>query len=443
MTAPPHHQQRRASQQLRVGQQLRVLVIGSGGREHALAWALSRDPNVVEVHSAPGNPGTAQVGRNHPVVATDPEAVATLAADLGVDLVVVGPEAPLVKGAADAVRGIGIACFGPSKQAARLEGSKAFAKDVMTAAGVPTAAARLCETPAEVAAALDELGPPYVVKDDGLAGGKGVVVTDDRAAAEAHAASCGRVVIEEYLDGPEVSLFAITDGSTVVPLQPAQDFKRAYDGDAGPNTGGMGAYTPLPWAPTDLVDEVQRTVLQPTVDEMARRGTPFSGLLYAGLALTSKGIRVVEFNARFGDPETQPLLARLKTPLGGLLYAAATGALADQPPLQWASGSAVAVVLAAENYPATPVTGGVIGGLDLAGADGTMVVHAGTALDGRGRVVSAGGRVLAVVGTGAELSTARQAAYATIANLELQGSFYRTDIAQQAATEAAQQETAE
>ena len=418
-------------------------MIGSGGREHALAWALSRDPGVVEVHSAPGNPGTAQVGRNHPVAATDPEAVATLAADLGVDLVVVGPEAPLVAGAADAVRGIGIACFGPSKQAARLEGSKAFAKEVMAAAGVPTAAARVCGTPAEVAAALDELGPPYVVKDDGLASGKGVVVTDDRAAAEAHAASCGRVVIEEYLDGPEVSLFAITDGSAVVPLQPAQDFKRAYDGDAGPNTGGMGAYTPLPWAPAELVDEVQRTVLQPTVDELARRGTPFTGLLYAGLALTSKGIRVVEFNVRFGDPETQPLLARLKTPLGGLLYAAATGTLAEQPPLQWSDGAAVAVVLAAENYPASPVTGGVIDGLDVAGADGTMIVHAGTALDAHGRVISAGGRVLAVVGTGAELATARHAAYATIANLDLAGSFYRSDIAQQAADDAAQEKTAQ
>mgnify|MGYP001271697262 CR=1 FL=1 len=418
-------------------------MIGSGGREHALAWALSRDPGVVEVHSAPGNPGTSQVGRNHPVAATDPEAVATLAADLGVDLVVVGPEAPLVAGAADAVRGIGIACFGPSKQAARLEGSKAFAKEVMAVAGVPTAAARVCGTPAEVAAALDELGPPYVVKDDGLASGKGVVVTDDRAAAEAHAASCGRVVIEEYLDGPEVSLFAITDGSAVVPLQPAQDFKRAYDGDAGPNTGGMGAYTPLPWAPAELVDEVQRTVLQPTVDELARRGTPFTGLLYAGLALTSKGIRVVEFNVRFGDPETQPLLARLKTPLGGLLYAAATGTLAEQPPLQWSDGAAVAVVLAAENYPASPVTGGVIDGLDVAGADGTMIVHAGTALDAHGRVVSAGGRVLAVVGTGAELATARHAAYATIANLDLAGSFYRSDIAQQAADDAAQEKTAQ
>ena len=415
-----------------------MLVIGSGGREHALALALARDPGVDEVHSAPGNPGTAQVGRNHPVSVNDPEAVATLAVDLGVDLVVVGPEAPLVAGVADAVRGVGIACFGPSRQAAQLEGSKAFAKDVMAAAGVPTAAARVCETAEQVAAALDELGSPYVVKDDGLASGKGVVVTTDRQAAVDHAASCARVVVEEYLDGPEVSLFAITDGTTVVPFQPAQDFKRAYDDDAGPNTGGMGAYTPLPWAAADLVEEVQRTVLQPTVDEMARRGTPFSGLLYAGLALTGKGIRVVEFNARFGDPETQPLLARLRSPLGGLLYAAATGTLGEQPPLEWSDDAAVAIVLAAENYPVGPVTGGVIGGLDVGGSDGTMIIHAGTGLDGDGRVISTGGRVLAVVGTGPELTTARHAAYATIAHIELPGSFYRTDIARRAAEQDAE-----
>ncbi len=417
-------------------------MIGSGGREHALALALAGDPAVIEVHSAPGNPGTGQVGANHPVVADDPAAVAALATELGVDLVVVGPEAPLVAGVADAVRDAGIACFGPSKAAAQLEGSKAFAKDVMAAAGVPTAAARVCETAADVAAALDELGSPYVVKDDGLAAGKGVVVTTDRRVAVDHAASCGRVVIEEFLDGPEVSLFAVTDGTTVIPLQPAQDFKRAYDDDAGPNTGGMGAYTPLPWAPDDLVDEVLRTVLQPTVDELARRGTPFSGLLYAGLALTGRGVRVIEFNARFGDPETQPLLARLRTPLGGLLYAAATGALAEQPPLEWTDGAAVAVVLAAENYPAGPITGGVIGGLDVGTTDGTMIIHAGTGLDSEGRVISTGGRVLAVVGTGAELATARHAAYATMARLELSGSFYRTDIARRAAEDPAREAAA-
>ena len=310
---------------------VKTLVIGTGGREHALAWALARDPAVTEVHAAPGNPGIAEVATLHEVDPMDAEAVATLAEELGVDLVVVGPEAPLVAGVATGVRTRDIACFGPSTEAAQLEGSKAFAKEVMEAAGVPTAAARVCTTPEEVAAALDAFGAPYVVKDDGLAAGKGVVVTEDREAAVTHAASCGRVVVEEFLDGPEVSLFAITDGRTVYPLQPAQDFKRIFDGDAGPNTGGMGAYTPLPWAPTGLVEEVTRTVLQPTVEEMARRGTPFRGLLYAGLALTSRGVRVVEFNARFGDPETQPLMALLDSPLSELLYAAATGTLADVP----------------------------------------------------------------------------------------------------------------
>ena len=410
-----------------------VLVVGSGGREHALVLALQRDPQVQAVHAAPGNPGTAEVATNHPVDASDGEAVATLARTLGVALVVIGPEAPLVAGVADAVRAAGIACFGPSAAAAQLEGSKAFAKDVMAAAGVPTARAHVCSSDAEVAAALDDFGPPYVVKDDGLAAGKGVVVTDDRQQALEHAARCGRVVVEEYLDGPEVSLFAITDGRTVRPLQPAQDFKRVGDGDTGPNTGGMGAYTPLPWAPAGLVEEVTRTVLQPTVDELARRGTPFAGLLYAGLALTGRGVRVIEFNARFGDPETQPLLARLRTPLAGVLHAAAIGTLDAEPELEWGSGAAVAVVLAAAGYPGTPRTGDPIGGLDGAAEDGSSVVQAGTALDADGRVVSAGGRVLAVVGTGSDLAQARDRAYSRIATLELEGSFYRTDIAAAAA----------
>ena len=344
----------------RVSEGLTVLVIGAGGREHALALALRADPQVRSLYVAPGNPGTAAVATNRRVDILDGTAVASLATEVAADLVVVGPEAPLVAGVADAVRAAGIACFGPSAAAAQLEGSKAFAKDVMAAAGVPTAQARVCDTPEQVTAALDEFGPPYVVKDDGLAAGKGVVVTADREAARAHAAACGRVVVEEFLDGPEVSLFAVTDGTTVLAMQPAQDFKRVGDGDAGPNTGGMGAYTPLPWAASDLVEEVTRTVLRPTVEEMARRGTPFSGLLYAGLALTGAGVRVIEFNARFGDPETQPLLARLATPFGGLLLAAATGALAHHPPLHWRPESAVGVVLAAENYPGTPVTGGVL-----------------------------------------------------------------------------------
>jgi phosphoribosylamine--glycine ligase len=411
---------------------VKTLVIGSGGREHALAWALRRDPQVSQVHIAPGNPGTALVGTNHAVDPLDPEAVAELAARLAADLVVVGPEAPLVAGVADAVRARGIAVFGPSGEAAQLEGSKAFAKEIMDAAGVPTADARVCLDMGEVVAALDEFGPPYVVKDDGLAAGKGVIVTDDRDAAIRHAASCRRVLVEEYLDGPEVSLFALSDGTTVLPFEPAQDFKRVGDGDAGPNTGGMGAYTPLPWAPSELTDEVVKTVIQPTIDELRRRGTPFVGLLYAGLALTRRGVRVVEFNARFGDPETQPLLTRLKTPLGGALHAAATGALADHPPLEWGSGAAVGVVIAAAGYPEAPRKGDPITGADIEG-----VFHAGTALDASGRLVSAGGRVLTVVGTGDTIAEARDAAYAKVARITLPGGFHRNDIAEKAAAASA------
>ena len=408
---------------------MKALVIGTGGREHALARALALDPGVTEVHAAPGNPGIAAVATLHEVDPLNGADVAALAEKLGVDLVVVGPEAPLVGGVADAVTERGIACFGPSAEAARLEGSKAFAKDVMAAAGVPTAAARLCSTPDEAAAALDEFGPPYVVKDDGLAAGKGVVVTSDRSAALAHADACERVVIEEYLDGPEVSLFAITDGFCVYPLQPAQDFKRIRDGDQGPNTGGMGAYTPLPWAPDDLVDEVLSTVLQPTVDEMAHRGTPFRGLLYVGLALTARGVRVVEFNARFGDPETQPLLALLDSPLSPLLLGAATGALGEVERPVFRPGSAVAVVLASAGYPESSSKGDVITGVEAAEAlDGVHVIHAGTALTGDD-LVTAGGRVLAVVGTGSSISAARDVAYAGVGKIQFEGAQHRTDIA--------------
>ncbi|HEX5861283.1 MAG TPA: phosphoribosylamine--glycine ligase [Nocardioides sp.] len=408
---------------------MKALVIGTGGREHALARALSLDPHVTEVHAAPGNPGIATVAALHDVDPMNGAEVAALAEKLAVDLVVVGPEAPLVAGVADAVTERGIACFGPSAEAARLEGSKAFAKEVMTAAGVPTAAARLCSTADEAAAALDEFGAPYVVKDDGLAAGKGVVVTSDRSAALAHAVACERVVIEEYLDGPEVSLFAVTDGSTVYPLQPAQDFKRIRDGDQGPNTGGMGAYTPLGWAPADLVDDVLGTVLQPTVDEMARRGVPFRGLLYAGLALTSRGVRVVEFNARFGDPETQPLLAMLESPLSPLLLGAATGGLADVPPPVFRPGAAVAVVMASAGYPESSSKGDVITGVAAAEElDAVHVIHAGTALAGDD-LVTAGGRVLAVIGTGRSVSSAREAAYAGVGAIHFEGAQHRTDIA--------------
>ncbi|MGD1219425.1 MULTISPECIES: phosphoribosylamine--glycine ligase [Streptomyces] len=417
---------------------MKVLVIGSGAREHALCRSLSLDPDVTALHCAPGNAGIAEVAALHAVDALDGAAVAALATELGAELVVVGPEAPLVAGVADAVREAGIPCFGPSKEAAQLEGSKAFAKDVMAEADVPTARSYVCTTPEEVEEALDAFGAPYVVKDDGLAAGKGVVVTADLEQARAHADACDRVVIEEFLDGPEVSLFAITDGETVVPLQPAQDFKRALDGDEGPNTGGMGAYSPLPWADPKLVEEVVQTVLQPTVDELRRRGTPFSGLLYAGLAITGRGVRVIEFNARFGDPETQVVLARLKTPLAGVLRAAADGTLADLAPLRWSDDAAVTVVVASHNYPDTPRTGDPITGLDDVAAQDAphaYVLHAGTKRDGDA-VVSAGGRVLSVTATGTDLTEARVRAYAAVARIGLDGSQHRTDIAAKAAAEA-------
>jgi phosphoribosylamine--glycine ligase len=428
---------------------MKTLVIGNGGREHALAAGLARDPGVSAVHAAPGNPGMAAVATLHPVDPLDPSAVVALAEQLKADLVVVGPEAPLVAGVADALRARGFAVFGPDRAAARIEGSKAFAKEVMAAAGIPTAMAHVCESPGEVEVALDAFGPPYVVKDDGLAAGKGVVVTDDRVAAVAHASACGRVVIEEYLAGPEVSLFALCDGVDVLPMQPAQDFKRLLDDDQGPNTGGMGAYTPLPWAPADLVDDVRARVLQPAVDELARRGTPFVGLLYAGLALTSRGVRVIEFNARFGDPETQPLLELLDSPLGAALHAAATGRLAEHGELLWKPGAAVAVVMASAGYPEAPRKGDRILGIEAAEAlEGVVVRQAGTApaaqSDGRAGaapadgsagtdIVTNGGRVVAVTAVADTLATARDAAYAGVAKISWDGAQYRRDIAKAAA----------
>jgi phosphoribosylamine--glycine ligase len=414
---------------------VRVLLIGSGGREHALAAALAADPTVTALIATPGNPGIAGLTPAPAslaavpvslaaVPATDVEGVAALAVETRADLVVVGPEVPLVAGVADLVRAKGIACFGPSKAAAVIEGSKAFAKEIMAAAGVPTARARVCTDQAALAAALDEFGPPYVVKDDGLAAGKGVVVTDDRHAALAHGSACGRVVVEEYLSGPEVSLFVVTDGTAVRPLVPAQDFKRIGDGDTGPNTGGMGAYAPLPWAPESLVDDVMSTVVEPTLAELRRRGTPFAGLLYVGLAITPTGPKVIEFNCRFGDPETQVVIPLLETPLAGLLYAAATGTLAEHPPLRWRTGSAVTVVIAADGYPDKPRGGDVITGFDVPG-----VVHAGTARTGDGALVSAGGRVLCCTGLGPDLAAARAEAYRLVEGVRMAGAQYRRDIA--------------
>jgi phosphoribosylamine--glycine ligase len=406
---------------------VRVLVIGGGGREHALCLALSRDPDVSALFCAPGNPGIAQVAAVLPLTSG-----VAVASDVAADLVVVGPEAPLVAGVADDLRAAGFVVLGPDAAAAQLEGSKAFAKQVMADAGVPTAGHWVAAAPSEVAAVLDRLDPPYVVKHDELASGKGVVVTNDRTEAERHAAG-HRVVIEEYLDGPEVSLFCLTDGVSVVPLLPAQDFKRVGDGDAGPNTGGMGAYAPLPWAPPGLVDEVVERVVRPTIAELSRRGTPFSGLLYTGLALTASGVKVVEFNVRFGDPETQAVLALLETPLAGLLHATATGTLADHPPLRWRAGAAVTVVLAAAGYPSDPRAGDAITGLDAVG-DGVDVLHAGTAYDGD-LLVTSGGRVLSVTAVGSTLADARQSAYAALARIGVDGAHHRSDIAASAAGE--------
>ncbi|MBS9532492.1 phosphoribosylamine--glycine ligase [Mycobacterium sp. M1] len=416
---------------------MHVLVIGSGAREHALLLALKKDPQVDKLVIAPGNAGTAAVAEQRDVDISSADAVVALARDVGADLVVIGPEVPLVLGVADALRAAGIACFGPSKDAARIEGSKAFAKDVMAAAGVRTAASETVDNPADLDAALDRFGPSagqpaWVVKDDGLAAGKGVVVTADRAAARAHAAGLlddgHPVLLESFLDGPELSLFCVVDGATVVPLLPAQDFKRVADGDAGPNTGGMGAYAPLPWLPAGALAEIVADVVEPVAAELVRRGSRFSGLLYAGLAMTSNGPAVVEFNCRFGDPETQAVLALLESPLGQLLHAAATGTLADFGALRWHDGSAVTVVLAAENYPGRPRVGDVI-----VGAEGDGVLHAGTARRDDGAIVSSGGRVLSVVGTGADLDAARAAAYDILGSIRLPGSHFRTDIALAAA----------
>ncbi|GAA3282854.1 phosphoribosylamine--glycine ligase [Nesterenkonia halobia] len=427
---------------------MKILVVGPGGREHAIVRALLRDESVAAVEAAPGNAGIAADVVCHALDASDGDAVAGLAVDGGFDLVVVGPEAPLAAGVADVVRAAGVPVFGPSGAAAQLEASKAFAKDVMHAAGVPTAGSVHAADVGTAAAALDRFGAPHVVKDDGLASGKGVVVTEDRAVALAHAETCfaagGSVVIEEFLDGPEVSLFVLCDGEDLVPLSPAQDFKRIRDGGEGPNTGGMGAYTPLDWladhtedgpdgVSRDVTETVVERVAKPTLAEMASRGTPFVGVLYCGLAITSRGVRVVEFNARFGDPETQAVLERLQTPLGQLLLDCATGSLGADRELSWREGYAVDVVLAAENYPDSPRKGDVITGLDAAAArEGTAVLHAGTATDDDGAVVTAGGRVLAVVGTGDTLQQAVERAYAGVGEISWTGAQHRGDIAAEA-----------
>jgi phosphoribosylamine--glycine ligase len=415
-----------------------ILVIGQGAREHAITQHLQRDPDV-EVICAPGNPGIAKISKISEVDIADTNSIVALAKKCNPDLVVIGPEAPLVAGVVDELTNAGFLVFGPSKAAAALEGSKALAKEVMQAAGVPTADSKYCQTVPEARAALELFGAPYVVKDDGLAAGKGVVVTDDFDVAVSHAMSCidsrdgGAVVIEEFLDGPEVSLFGVSDGKVVVPLTPVQDFKRVGDNDAGPNTGGMGAYSPLPWVPKDFVADVTKTVLQPMIAEMNRRGTPFVGLLFAGLALTSRGVRVIEFNARFGDPETQVVLARLNSSLRELLLAAATGKLPSLAELDWKPESAVTVVMAAKGYPESPVSGAVISGIGEAENLGLSVFHAGTKLNEQGDIAVSGGRVLSVTATGKDLIDARSQAYAGVERIRFDGEHHRSDIALKAA----------
>ncbi|MEQ9999431.1 phosphoribosylamine--glycine ligase [Corynebacterium sp. KPL4015] len=418
---------------------MRILVIGSGGREHALVKGLHADPQAAEIHVAPGSAAMEPLATLHPEYSQvdDPERMVELAREIAAELVVIGPEVPLVAGVADALRAAGIAVFGPNKDAAQIEGSKAFAKEVMEAAGVKTARAEQLRPGAsdtDIEAALDNFGPQFVVKDDGLAGGKGVVVTGERAAARAHVDAVlgagNPVLLETFLDGPEVSLFCLVDGETVVPLLPAQDHKRAYDNDEGPNTGGMGAYTPLPWLGKDDVQCIVDEVCTPVAKEMVRRGTPYSGLLYAGLAWGEEGPAVVEFNCRFGDPETQAVLSLLKSPLAQALNATATGTLAELEPLQWEDGYAITVVMAAEGYPASPRKGDAITGEGL--EDSERVLHAGTKRS-NGVFQSNGGRVLNVLGKGETLDAARENAYATAQGIEFAGGFVRRDIGKRAA----------
>lgn len=417
---------------------MRVLLLGSGGRESALAWGLARSPTVGALVCAPGNPGIARFAETCTVDPADPGAVVALARRLGTDLVVVGPEAPLVAGVGDALRAEGVAVFGPGAAAARIEGSKAHAKELMARAGVPTAAHRVFDAVEPALAYLDELGPPYVIKADGLAAGKGVVVTCDRAeAVEALTdriergvfGDAGRtVVIEEYLDGPECSLIAFVDGTNVLCCDPAQDYKRVFDGDRGPNTGGMGSYSPVPDCPPGLAARIAAEVIEPMVAATAAAGAPFVGALYAGLALTSKGPRVVEFNVRFGDPETQALVPRLDGDLAELCLACARGELAGAR-LAWRKEACVAVVLASPGYPGAHETGAPIGGIeDAERLPGVLVFHAGTALRD-GTLVTAGGRVLALSATGAGFAEARRRAYDAAGLIDFPGKHFRTDIA--------------
>ncbi|MGO1736204.1 MAG: phosphoribosylamine--glycine ligase [Leucobacter sp.] len=413
---------------------MKILVLGPGAREHAIVRALLAEEAGHEVVCAPGNAGVDAAGVETAALNfTDPIEVLEMVQDRGFDLVVVGPEAPLVAGVADPLRERGIPVFGPGKAAAQLEGSKAFAKRIMAEAGVPTGGAQRVTSVADAATVLDAFGAPYVVKADGLASGKGVLVTEDRAAALNHVetwVSHGDLLIEEFLDGQEVSLFFLADGHDVVPLSPAQDYKRIFDGDEGPNTGGMGAYSPVPWLPDDFIDEITTTVALPTVRQLETEGTPFIGLLYCGLIVTADGVRVIEFNARFGDPETQVVLPRLTSSLSQYLLAAASGTLSTLPDPEFTDDVAVVVVVASEGYPGDPVTGREITGLsEVESLAGVHVVHAATQREADGSWIATGGRVLGIVGEGPDFATARGRAYEAIQLIGLEGGQHRTDIA--------------
>lgn len=418
-------------------ERVKILVLGQGAREHAIVKALVRTgTSASDIIVAPGNAGIALEVRCEPDLNPNlPLDVVKFALEHGTELAIIGPEAPLVAGVSDALRSEGVAVFGPSQKAAQLEGSKSFAKEVMAAAGVPTGMARECSNLEEVIDAMDAFGAPYVIKADGLAAGKGVIVTSDRDAALDHAKKFMAIgiLVEEFLDGQEVSLFFLSDGQSVIPLTPAQDFKRAFDNDEGPNTGGMGAYSPLPWLPAGFVEEVEEKVALPTIQELARLGAPFIGLLYCGLILTNRGIRVIEFNARFGDPETQVVLRRLNSSLSNLLYKSATGHLEGVSDPEFSKDVAITVVLASEGYPDTSAPERPISGIEEAEATGVEVCHAATALKDAGSLTATGGRVLSVVATGANFAAAREQAYAGIEKIQLQGSHYRKDIAKKVA----------
>ncbi len=416
---------------------MNILLVGSGGREHALAWKIAQSPLLRRLVIAPGNPGMEKLGELRPVKADDAEGLAALAREIHADLVVVGPELALAAGLADRLTEMGIPCFGPTAKAAQLETSKAFSKGFLQRHGIPTAGYGVYEDVASARAALDAYSAPYVIKADGLAAGKGVAISPDRADAEFEiermlggrfGEAGARVVIEEFMDGEEGSLFALCDGTSAVLVGGAQDHKRAFDGDTGPNTGGMGAYSPAPVLSDEVIATAEETVIRPTLAGMAAEGAPYRGVLYAGLMMTAEGPKVVEFNARFGDPECQVLMMRLDGDLVPYLLACARGDVSHLPPPAFKPGTVICVVFAARGYPDSPLTGSIIRGAEQDFGPHVQVFHAGTQRDAERRLVAAGGRVLSICAEGADVVEARERAYAAIAKIDWPGGFCRSDI---------------